>query len=217
MGYWLHYPAEKHNTIQKVTVMRYGVYEPETTDFILKNVKPGDVCVDIGAYIGYFSRLFQHCNASYVYAIDPNPEIIETLNKNIHNPNFTELKRSYEIINCAAGDKKGELPFYVNEEAAASSLHKSWENEIKLKIIKEIKVPVDRVDNLVRRKVDVIKMDAEGHEIKVFQGMEKILKQKPRIIIFESIDKARTKICKRFLPDYKIRYCDKRNYIATLE
>ena len=49
------FPA-KYGVRWKLKVL-FRRYEPETTRLIARELKPGDVFVDIGAHIGYFTRL----------------------------------------------------------------------------------------------------------------------------------------------------------------
>jgi hypothetical protein len=53
-------------------LIQNGVYEPEETELIKKLVKPNDVCIDVGANVGYFTVLMAKLGA-YVYAFEPEP------------------------------------------------------------------------------------------------------------------------------------------------
>ena len=62
--------------------LRYrGVWEPVLSEFILRHVQDGDVCVDVGANVGYFSLLFaQRVGASgKVIAIEAAPDTARRL------------------------------------------------------------------------------------------------------------------------------------------
>eukprot|EP00667_Euglena_gracilis_P012080 EG_transcript_12371 len=46
-------------------------------------------------------------------------------------------------------------------------------------------VPVNRLDDLVREVPWILKIDVEGHELGVMQGATRLLRQRPKIVIFE--------------------------------
>ena len=65
-----------------------GCYERPLFDFIVANVKPGDVFVDIGANVGQFSLLAASLGAT-VHAFEPSPDNMEALKRNLDlNPSL---------------------------------------------------------------------------------------------------------------------------------
>src|SRR6185436_7645314 len=62
-----------------------GTYEPETTRLVHKLVRPGMTVVDVGASVGYYSRLCGRLVGSRgrVYAFEPHPTIVELLRHNV--------------------------------------------------------------------------------------------------------------------------------------
>jgi len=46
-------------------------------------------------------------------------------------------------------------------------------------------VKLDNYKNFIKKKIDLIKIDTEGHELKVLKGMDKIINKNLPIIIFE--------------------------------
>ena len=60
-------------------------YEPYETELILKQVKSGDIIVDVGANIGYYTVLFADKvgKKGKIIAIEPDPINFEILQKNI--------------------------------------------------------------------------------------------------------------------------------------
>lgn len=82
-----------------------GVREFYATQKMKKEIKKGDVIVDIGANIGYYALLEARLvgKKGIVYAIEPVPRNIAILKKNIELNNYSNL----EVYQLAYGGQKG--------------------------------------------------------------------------------------------------------------
>lgn len=106
-----------------------------------------------------------------VVAIEANPEQAKIIEKN-----YPEI----EVLNLAASNQKGSAPFmvYAGDEGAvgSSSLNLRWkEDDLPGHVIT---VPLDRLDNLIGdEKIDIMKIDCEGHSLEVIEGLGDKLKQ----------------------------------------
>lgn len=126
-------------------------------------------CIDIGANIGNYSKELLNNNCK-VIAFEPLSRCNENLsiikNENKDNFSFYELalsnKNGFDYINF--DDEKGEL----------SSLEISINELDFINNEKRIKVKLGKLDNYIDDKkfqnIDFIKIDTEGHEIKVLKG-----------------------------------------------
>lgn len=131
-----------------------GEYEPYTTKLIEEHVKPGDVCVDVGASIGYVSMVLarQAGSKGKVYSIEPTENQFEYLKRNIEVNGYTDI---ITPLNIGAWGEKGNVELKINSG-----------NRI---------VPVDALDNLLPAKVDFIKIDVDGAEPEVLKGLERTI------------------------------------------
>ena len=160
--------------------MIWGKYEPETTALFNKIITPGMTVVDIGAHIGYYTRLFakQTGGAGKVYAFEADPENSAFLKHNTAQfPNII-------IIAEALSDKVGTVTFYHVQNSTGCHSIVAQENATTLT------VPTNTLDALlasgVIQRPDIIKIDIEGGEPLAFQGMAQLLKdQKPLSIVME--------------------------------
>lgn len=106
-----------------------------------------------------------------VVALEPNPDQAKIIRKN-----FPEV----EVHQVAASDSKGSAPFivYHGDEGAvgSSSLNLRWkEDDLEGH---QIVVDTDTLDNLVgSERIDIMKIDVEGHSFEVLQGFLEKLKQ----------------------------------------
>lgn len=81
----------------------FGIYEPNLTHFILHTVRPGDVFVDVGANIGYFSLLASTVvgPSGKVISIEAAPDIFGLLCRNLEQNDC----RNVQAMNVAVMDR----------------------------------------------------------------------------------------------------------------
>lgn len=155
-----------------------GYWETWMTQFFANIVKPGNVCVDIGANFGYYSVLLSALSGDTgkTIAVEPNPEIAQLLRmtSSINSPGFL-------IAETALSNTTGELQLTIPNDLFGSATIVDQKIMQTIDTI-SVKVKVKTFDELMEElnitKVDIIKMDVEGAEPLVFAGMEKLLKQK---------------------------------------
>ena len=161
-------------------IMMDGYWESWITKFIAKTVQPGDYCVDAGANFGYYSLLIANLagREGKTIAIEPNAYLCKLLAMTNNVNDF-----GFKIINMAASNSTGETILSVPDHlwGSATIVTKA---ELPGDNKKEV-VKTDMLDNMVVDagfpRVDFIKMDCEGAEPIIMQGMEKILAQNPQL------------------------------------
>jgi len=151
-------------------------YEKENFIFFRNHCKPHMNIIDIGAHFGLFSVFMSKLLGGKVFSFEPTPSTTKILKKFIK---LNKVENSVEVIQAAASDSSGKSIFYINPEegAVGNSLVKAGEIN---QIAKGYEVDVIRLDDFVdtkKIKIDFIKIDAEGAELHVLKGAEKILKK----------------------------------------
>lgn len=160
-----------------------GEREPELLHVLRKEIKKGMICMDLGANIGYITLLMAEKAgpSGKVYAIEPDPEDIEWLNANVKLNNYGDRVK---VISIAISNKRGKMPFYLGKASNLSNLTKTKNTRGK-----PIMVNVDTLTNFCGKHgiPELIKMDIEGHEVEVMEGLYKLVKSKrfPCKIIME--------------------------------
>ena len=148
------------------------MHEPFGTAILCHILADDMTVVELGANIGYYTM--QECAARKlrrVVAIEPNPRSFEILKQNV------ELNACDNVTmhNIAISDTDGTLPFYISKHSNICSITPRSDYE------RVIDVPVRTLDGLVAtdsiEKVDMIRMDIEGHEICALRGMTETLKR----------------------------------------
>ena len=118
-----------------------------------------DLIVDIGANVGDLLLYFP-IDVRYI-GLEPSPEEFKLLKLNSGT--------NCRVFNNAAIDRNRLVSFYVNSEEADSSIFEPPSHS------KMINVQGIRLDSLIKEKVKLLKIDAEGGELEVLIGCENIL------------------------------------------
>lgn len=170
----------------------FGTYELPTTNFVRRFLKTGDVVLDVGANIGYMSLFFRQCVGTNgkVYAFEPEHQNYQALLANI------ALNNAQNIIaqRQAATDVEKTLKLYLAQDnfGAHSTV---FNDETLTEKYEEIQgTPLDTfVQKNQLDKIALVKIDVEGGEYEVLQGMKQILKQQRPILIIELNDALQRK------------------------
>jgi FkbM family methyltransferase len=145
------------------------------------HVKSGDVVLDCGANIGVYTRKALDAGAAKVIAIEPAPENLECLRRN-----FKSEIEAGKVVVYPKGvwDKDDMLTLHVDpHNSAADSFLIEREGHTD-----ERKIPLTTIDKLVAElkldRVDFIKMDIEGAEVRALHGARAaIAKNHPRMAL----------------------------------
>ena len=89
-----------------------GSYEPVITGIFSALVGPGDVCLDVGANIGWYATLFQKLvgEKGEVHAFEPVPPIFEHLRRNVE---INEPPYNVRLNDFALGDVETDVELHI--------------------------------------------------------------------------------------------------------
>lgn len=178
--------------------------------FLINHLKPGMQFVDVGAHFGYFSLLASHLTgpSGRVLSMEASPTVFNMLQKN------TSSKDQIVAIHKAAGASNGEITFFeyplrfseYNTTEASIYEGEAWYQDVQ-ETQHQIEVcTLESVLEAHQCTPNLIKIDVEGAEVKVFQGLQlKSLDSKP-IIIFEYIKSKPQKGLNAFLKEIEPIY-----------
>jgi FkbM family methyltransferase len=154
-----------------------GIREPYITKSVQQELHADDVCLDIGANIGYYV-LQEARYAKKVYAIEPVKESVELLQKNIKANNYNNV----EVFQLACGDKNSVDYINVSEKRNWSSMYSSNGREF----VRRDEIKVVTVDEFIKGKQTptFIRMDVEGYEYEIVKGMKELLSSGSPLKIF---------------------------------
>ena len=169
-----------------------AIWEEMESTFVVNNLKPGDVFVDVGANIGYFSMLAALQKAGKVFAIEPIPKTYAMLNMNIDHNRFTSV---IEPVNIALGSQEHTARFTCS---LGPKNHVEYDVDDIHHDVPTIDVKVTTLDHLLADRkeikgVDFVKVDIEGAEYSFLLGAEKTIKAFKPIIMMEIEEHRLTK------------------------
>lgn len=162
-----------------------GCYEEFETKLIMKEVKEGDYCLDIGANIGYYTLILAKLvgRQGKVFAFEPDPTNFKILKKNIKTNKYNNVV----LINQAVSDITGNIKLYLNSTYGDD--HRTYDSKDGRNFIsiKSLKLDDYFINNRHKsflqkaHKVDFIKMDIQGAEYSAIEGMSNLLKTNKQI------------------------------------
>lgn len=167
----IHFLADLSDRIQRHVLM-YGGYRTEHRhkDFMIGRIQPGQVILDIGGHAGYYTLLFAKYagRKGRVFAFEPNPDNHAILEKNVKRNGFDNVELRREVVSDTSGPIQLYLPH--RENTGNGSLYASSDTafgNIEVEAINPDRFFQDRGIE----KIDLIKIDVEGHEENVLRGL----------------------------------------------
>lgn len=167
-GHVMH--LDRHDTLQ---LFLKGIHDPVETELVKRILKEGDVVIDIGAHIGYYTLLFAKAvgPCGRVFAFEPAPESFSLLRRNVENNKYHNVS----LIQAAVCDTNGRMFLFLSGQDPVD--HRIYDPG-------DGRTPVEiealRLDDYLEDKastVSFIKMDIQGAEVAAMRGMNNILRE----------------------------------------
>jgi len=166
------------------------VHEEATTRLFKTLVRRGDVVLDLGANLGYFTMLAarQVGPEGRVYAFEPEPRNYACLRRNLDLNGYSNVIARQ----CAVADKPGFVKLFICPYDTGHHTIRSYDGIAAYRpdYVDRKKASVDveqvRLDSLLEGReqhVDVIKMDVEGAEALALDGMQGVLTRSPNLVM----------------------------------
>jgi FkbM family methyltransferase len=187
-----------------------GEYERPVQEAIAGVVHAGDVCYDIGANVGFFSVLLGRLAGptGSIYAFEPVPKNALTIERNARLNRLDNIK----VLQVACSNESGMSELLLAHHIGGA-------------VLKNVGVPPDLAGSLIVETVSIdtlvedrqikpprfIKIDVEGAEMEVLQGMQRVLNAWGPTVILELDDESadaceeKVRVCQRFLQDLDYR------------
>lgn len=155
-----------------------NLHERATITYIRAFLSPPCVFVDVGAHVGYYAAFAGRLvgRTGHVFAFEPHPVNYKLLGRNCRQ--MPQIK----TINAAVSDFSGHTLLF--EHSSSTSSHALTDLSGSGKSIPISKVSLDEwtYENGIRR-IDVVLIDVEGHELSVLRGMRQIIANNANITI----------------------------------
>lgn len=150
-------------------------YDPPVAAYLRERVKPGALCLDVGANVGVYVLQFAHWSGKTgrVIAFEPNPGALEILNKHVK---MNALAHRVDVVPSAVSSSNGEATLFAFGADGMSRLG-APNNELAGKT-QPVQVPVTTLDHYCaanRIAPDWLFIDIEGFEIAALQGARELI------------------------------------------
>jgi len=171
-------------------------HQKKIIKFIKRNNLNLNFFLDIGSHLGTYSDLvlknFKNCK---IYMFEPQIKIFKKIKIKYKN------KKNIKIYNCAISNKNSFQKIYINQHDLTSSLStinaknntyyklksKLFGTDLSGMIVKELNVKTLTLNKILKfnkiKKVDLAKIDTEGHEYEVLKGLQNNIKNINYILI----------------------------------
>jgi len=165
-------------------------YEPETLAVLVRLLRRSPVSptiFDVGANTGYYTLTSLAISpAARVHAFEPVQHIVRALSENVSNNRLTANVR---INACAVTDRSGSVALHVPEETwgnATLSVDGFRGLRGHLEHVAAVTLDEYAAEHEIER-IDVLKIDVEGHENAVLSGARRVMTQQRPAVLCECL------------------------------
>lgn len=165
-------------------------YDKDEIQYVIDNLKPGDVAFDIGAHKGAYAYWMRKAvtKSGRILCIEPQPILFKYLTELMSAVHYSNI----DLLDCAVSENDGEAEITVPGQPGSVSQGARIDDQ---KIVEDkhkedrhsIKVTVRSVDSIIRETglhPKMVKIDVEGHEFSVLKGMKLALDEiRPKLIV----------------------------------
>lgn len=164
-------------------LMLDGYWEMWLTQFLARRVKPGMTVVDVGANFGYFTILLGEAvgKTGHVIAVEPNPAATSLLQETVAlNGHWTQTR----VVPLALAETAGRALLFTPEGEPKNATLTTAPDMAGGTTVEVLTVTLDELA-LPYRKVDLVKIDAEGGERGVIAGMRQLIARDHPTVVLE--------------------------------
>jgi FkbM family methyltransferase len=165
-----------------------GFYERHLSLILQRILRPGDVCVDMGANLGYHSLLMSRLveNIGSVHAFEPQRITFQQLNCNV----FLNRLDNVWTYHSAVGDREGfvnieMVDYYRTVEGYYGT--NIGNTSINFSDVGDV-VRLTTLDSLGLKRCNFLKIDVQGSEVLALRGAATVIRECRPVIFIEIED-----------------------------
>jgi len=161
----------------------FDSYEPAETRFVEAVLQPGDVFVDVGANVGWFTLLASTIvgETGRIHAFEPRAETGDYFEKTVMLNRLQDQVTVYRY-GLADGEGQGCLNWAKDTDNPGGSF---LADDVASERMETQSVALRQLDQLGLQRVDFMKVDVEGAEMRVFRGARATLERCRPMILSE--------------------------------
>lgn len=166
-------------------LIRRNVFTADEPDFEILGdfLRDGDWVIDVGANVGHYTKRLSELvgRTGRVIALEPVPSTFSLLASNMQAFGTSNIT----LLNAAASDRLEvvgmTIPIF---ESGLQNLYQAHLSQAGASSVTTLTLPLDSLQ--ISQKVALVKIDAEGHEEHVLEGMKELLKASMPVLIVET-------------------------------
>jgi FkbM family methyltransferase len=165
----------------------HGQHESSTERFILRHLQPGSALLDVGANIGYFSLLAAVTGGARAVSFEPQLPVAELLQRSAA---YNRVAERVRVERLALSNAPGTMALTsCPGNTGHSRLAVAGESIVEPYPVSVV-VLDDWLDGNPVGPVSVCKIDTEGAELRILQGMSRLLARDGPAVVVEVIEEA---------------------------
>lgn len=167
----------RNDLIQQTIISKNTFFEVSELKIIRKYVPRHSLFVDIGANIGNHLVFFGLCSdPKKIIGFEPNPDIFPLLRENVI---LNNLESRTELHKIAIGSEKSK-----GSLVGSTNITDTFYTDKSVSVNQTGDIDILPLDDIIKEKIDFIKIDVEGMELEVIKGsLKRISSEKPVIFI----------------------------------
>jgi FkbM family methyltransferase len=181
---WMRLPYYSDGDPQEVYYHINGrLWSQYERDVLRPYVKEAGVAIDVGANLGFITTLLSQMvgQRGTVYSFEPSPTTFRKLEDVINENRLTNVR----AFNAGCGERPQRLDLYCTGPSGHSSLHRPTDAS-DVRAIENVEiVQLDEFLASGLSRVDLLKIDTEGHEDAVIAGASELLRRFRPVVYLE--------------------------------
>lgn len=157
-----------------------GDYEARFARELLLAVRPGDTVWDVGANVGVYAAQFAQRGAAHVVCFEPAPAAVMALRSRFH-----ESTDVVTILPIALANRHGTVEFSADGASPNNQIGASDGSRPTVEI--QVRCGDAAVAEFGLPRPNVIKIDVEGYELEVIEGLSEVLSSKELRSVFVEV------------------------------
>jgi FkbM family methyltransferase len=156
-----------------------GEHDRAIVAVLCQLAEPGDTLLDIGANVGYVSASFlRNVSDSHAIAVEPHPTVAGLLRQNL-----SQFAARFSVVEAAVSDCD-DRGWLATEEQNLGKSHLTSQSICGLEV--RVLSPETLINMLRPERINLIKIDAEGHEEEIVTALGPYLTNLgTRAVLFE--------------------------------